>query len=132
MSEKQDPVIGCSVKVMRSYDYCHFEVCLSSDRTESSDDVDQLRKQAARLVDKAVRQYQIAKEMNWEAVNGSHRREKLRQEVQWFPPESDRTPEMKAKAKLLENADYWEDREERFYDYEDDWDYDYEYEEDWD
>lgn len=49
-----------SVKVMRSYDYCHFEVALTDD-CATLDDVDALRKQAAVLVDEAVRQYKIAK-----------------------------------------------------------------------
>lgn len=50
-----------TVKVMRSYDYCHFEVCLSSSSASTPDAVDGLRKQAARLADKAVDQYRIAK-----------------------------------------------------------------------
>jgi hypothetical protein len=56
---------------MRSYDYCHFEVALSMEVPEPDGDQDttgvvldsanDLRKQAAILVDEAVRQYKIAK-----------------------------------------------------------------------
>lgn len=52
---------SASVKVMRSYDYCHFEVVLSLRETEktfiTADDVNSLRIEAARLADEAVRQY---------------------------------------------------------------------------
>jgi hypothetical protein len=53
-----------SVKVMRSHDYCHFEVALSAtidDGLERPVQVDELRKTAARLADKAVEQYKVAK-----------------------------------------------------------------------
>ena len=57
-----------SVKVMRSYDYCHFEIVLGRDQTDkinayeiTENDVDGMRKEAARLVDKAVEQYKIKK-----------------------------------------------------------------------
>ena len=49
-----------TVKVMRSYDYCHFEVQLSNE-CEDLDAVNDLRKQAAILVDEAVRQYKTCK-----------------------------------------------------------------------
>lgn len=57
---------SASVKVMRSHDYCHFEVALSSNLLGLSSDemtlaVDDLRKTAARLADKAVDQYKVAK-----------------------------------------------------------------------
>lgn len=51
-----------SVKVMRSYDYCHFEVALSTDEPLDLDGVNELRKRAAVLVDEAIRQYRQAKE----------------------------------------------------------------------
>ncbi len=54
------PIIA-SVKVMRSYDYCHFEVALST-QCSTMGGIDDLRKDAARLVDKAVAQYITAKE----------------------------------------------------------------------
>ena len=65
MAENKFVISGASVKVMRSYDFCHFEVSLSSvnDGEISSVEVDELRKEAARLADKAVEQYKIAKKL---------------------------------------------------------------------
>jgi hypothetical protein len=51
-----------SVRVMRSFDYCHFEVTLSSTEPRTLAGVDAMRKEAARLVDKAVVQFQRRKE----------------------------------------------------------------------
>ena len=121
-TEDQNRKVGCSVKVMRSFDYCHFEVCLSTDQIDSPGDADLMRKEAARLVDKAVRQYQIAKSTNWQKVNRLDQRQKLSEEVATILTiaDSDRTPEQKAKVKLLEDHLYWERND--FYDYQDDWD----------
>ena len=41
-----------SVKIMRSYDYNHFEICLSDD-CEDLKAVNELRKSAQRLADEA-------------------------------------------------------------------------------
>lgn len=54
------------VKVMRSYDYCHFEITLSGSlggtpELERFKAIDEMRKEAARLADKAVEQYKVAK-----------------------------------------------------------------------
>ena len=53
--------VKASVKIMRSYDYNHFECSLSSDEEMDLNDVDDMRKECARLVDKAVLQYKISK-----------------------------------------------------------------------
>lgn len=58
---KMEQMFKPSVKVMRSYDYCHFEIALSSDQEMTLDQVNELRKCAAILVDESVRQYKIAK-----------------------------------------------------------------------
>jgi hypothetical protein len=50
------------VRVLRSYDYCHFEVALSTDQPMEVLEVDAMRKVAALLVDEAVRQYRVAKD----------------------------------------------------------------------
>jgi len=50
-----------SVKIMLSYDYCHFEVCLGSDENLSLDQINEMRKDAQRLADRAVNQYKTAK-----------------------------------------------------------------------
>lgn len=49
-----------TVRVMRSHDYCHFETTLTAE-VDDLDGADGLRKQAAILVDEAVRQYKTAK-----------------------------------------------------------------------
>ena len=115
-------ITSASVKVMRSYDYCHFEVNLAanvdcpSDSPEWFEQVDNLRKNAARLADKAVAQYMVAK--------AAHQAE----ETSWCPmryaaeqaertPESERAPEEKAAIKALADARF----ARRHYDYQDDW-----------
>jgi uncharacterized protein with PIN domain len=76
------PLTNAVVRVMRSHDYCHFEVTLSASNGEAIAihnpgdprgeresiptpldvrDVDELRKTAARLVDKAIEQYKVKK-----------------------------------------------------------------------
>lgn len=57
------PITTASVKVMRSFDYCHFEVVLGTAGEDLAPNrVDELRKEAARLADKAVAQYKVAKD----------------------------------------------------------------------
>lgn len=48
-----------SVKIMLSYDYCHFEVCKSTDEELTNEQIDALRKDVQRLADKAVKQYKL-------------------------------------------------------------------------
>ena len=111
-----------SVKVMRSHDYCHFEVNLAAsvdcppDSPEWFQQVDALRKNAARLADKAVEQYKVAKRQHSEAdaTMDNLKYEAARAEN---TPEDQRSPEEKAAIKAL--ADYRFNA--RRYDYEDDW-----------
>lgn len=116
-----------SVKVMRSHDYCHFEVNLTTTVASATSDyrqletVDNLRKEAARLADKAVEQYKIAKES---ANNRIFAQNEIERSVARATsirtlPESDRTPEQKAELKAYDDA-VW--RSNREYDYEDNWD----------
>ena len=111
-----------SVKVMRSYDYCHFEVALSSslDVAPGSDDwfleVDNLRKNAARLADKAVDQYRAAKCARQDEES-TLRRLEWEAELAERTPESDRTTEQKAAIKALADVRFTQRR----YDYQDDW-----------
>ena len=114
------------VKVMRSYDYCHFEVQLSSSEPKGLKEIDDMRKEAARLADKAVEQYAQHKGfLEWKAGIGGYsyterckRVDKILKEV----PESERTPEQKAELKLLSDIQF---HESRHFDYYDDWDDDY-------
>ena len=50
------------VKIMLSYDYCHFEICKGTDENLTNEQVNDLRKDCQRLADEAVRQYQVAKQ----------------------------------------------------------------------
>lgn len=107
-----------SVKVMNSYDYCHFEVVLGSDQDMSLDDVDEMRKQAQRLVDKSISQYKIAKERANQRQNLKWERDQLLLECKRIEekPEGERTASDKAKLKALDDAAYWSQFD---YDYED-------------
>lgn len=107
--EKVPTVDHASVKVMRSYDYCHFEIVLGTDMPACPKQVDELRKEAARLADKAVAQYKIAKQNAFNLEYDELTRQA--KEVQKIA-ENERTPEQMALLKRYKD---------RFYDYEDDW-----------
>lgn len=114
-----------SVKVMRSYDYCHFEVCLSSDENMTLEQVDAMRKEAARLVDKAVEQYIIKKAQVSACCDVEQRLPRLQKEVQIIEenyPKSEWTPGQEATIKALEDLEY---RLAHDYDYQDDWEFDF-------
>jgi len=113
------------VKVMRSYDYCHFEIALECEEEEASTKfVDSMRKSAMRLVDKAVEQYKIARKLENAKTNIENSIDNLRREVTAIKenfPKKELTPEHKAKIKKLRD---WEYLLNHKYDYEDDFDYD--------
>jgi len=111
----QPTITSASVKVMRSYDYCHFEVCLASNDATTPEAIDELRKTAARLADKAVAQYKTAKEAinNLEAMEATWRLDQARK-----TPPHERTAEERAVIKFYADASF----AARFhYDYQDDW-----------
>jgi hypothetical protein len=116
-----NPIVHlASVKVMRSHDYCHFEVNLSAsiahDSTEYLQQVDALRKDAARLTDKAVEQYKTARAVR---EKQNHALEKLRWDARHAlqTPDSERTPDQQAAIKALRDYN-WQANQ---YDYQDDW-----------
>lgn len=112
---------SAGVKVMRSHDYCHFEVALTSNLLGLNSDemtlaVDDLRKTAARLADKAVDQYKVAK-------LALQRREQMADDYALArakeKPETGRSPLEQAIIKYRSDTAF----AARFdYDYEDDWD----------
>lgn len=111
---------SASVKVMRSHDYCHFEVVLGTSSPVSPEQVNELRKTAARLADKAVEQYKIAK-VNFEKLN--QKREERKWEGQRVSqlkaiPEEGRTEEDKARIKAYDDETF---EMYRKFNYEDDW-----------
>ena len=117
---EKPPILTASVKVMRSYDYCHFEVVLEIGRTEASglslQTVDALRKEAARLADNAVEQSKIAKrqrQLNEDGPGVSYQISLIREKA-----ETDRTPEEQATLKAHDDEVFAASRR---YDYDDDW-----------
>lgn len=111
---------SASVKVMLSYDYCHFEIALSGEVT-STKNVDNMRKEAQRLADKAVKQYQIAKAEAERRLLTERDIVRLQREARVIEenfPKSEWTPEQKAVIKALADAEF---RLHSVYDYEDDW-----------
>ena len=117
MASTKIDIHAASVKVMRSHDYCHFEVALTSAGTEpiAPESVDELRKTAARLADKAVKQYQQAKSA---AMRLESERNNLawRAELAEKTPEAERSPEQKAEIKAYNDIQFAAQ-----FDYQDDW-----------
>ena len=113
---------AASVKVMLSYDYCHFEICKSTDEEVTNEQIDEMRKNCMRLADKAVRQYKIAKNTTGSQMIRKAEWAQLRREVAEIEkrPEDDRTPREMAKVKLLRDRD-WQEYIRQRYDYEDEW-----------
>lgn len=123
-------VNSASVKVMRSHDYCHFEVVLGLSGSDaagnpvgvSTEQVDELRKEAARLADKAVKQYKIAKidAIRRNELPLASAIEVSRIEMIRAITESCRTPEQMADLKAYDDETF---RRERVYNYEDQWEH---------
>lgn len=112
-----------SVKVMLSYDYCHFEVVLGTDDGDSLtiQGANELRKTAQRLADEAVRQYQEAKRLAQKRMNADLEAGAFLGEIKAIEakPEGDRTVNEIAQMKVFQD-DQWRAQFEYEYDYEDD------------
>ncbi len=113
----------CSVTVMRSHDYCHFSVTLGATMEDFDDrlpesskhaQVDKLRKEAARLADKAVRQYQRKKRALELEAQYDNRLLRQESEKAHEVPEGERTPDHLAAIKAYKDRLF-----ESRYDYED-------------
>lgn len=109
--------MNTNIKVMNSYDYCHFEIALSVDDVTLAD-VDNLRKDAQRLVDKAIEQYKIAKRVAAIDHTPSQELQRKAKAIKENFPQSEWTPEQKAFIKEFEDRSF---RASQSYDYEDDW-----------
>jgi len=113
-------ITTASVKVMQSYNYCHFEASMSLENSDGLEtiDIDSARKYCQRLTDKAVKQYQIAKAVANKQINNNSERAQLEREVALIKNQPKETWGVadKAKVKALEDHD-WDLR----YDYQDDW-----------
>jgi hypothetical protein len=103
-----------SAKVMRSYNYCHFEMALTTevchqDEAEMLRHSNDLRKDTAKLVDEAVRQYKQMKDFEASASNRQFEFDRLKKEVAIIRenfPMSEWTSEQKAKVKLLDDYEF--------------------------
>lgn len=121
-------ICEATVKVMRSYDYCHFEVTLKAQeffnsmyRTPISQaQIDELRKTAARLADKAVEQYKVAKDNAQRRERAEYNLDLMRERAAAIEqkPEQERTPEEQAILKTIADRAF---ALRRHFDYEDDW-----------
>lgn len=111
----ENPKYTVSVKVMRSYDYCHFEVNLGSTEPIALADADAMRKEAARLYCSTALSAKVAK-------SAVERRDSIAQTWKLAQarntPEEERTPEAKAVIKYHDDAAF---RAQFDYDYDDGW-----------
>jgi hypothetical protein len=116
--------MGASVKIMLSYDYCHFEVCKSTDENISDEQINEMRKDVQRLADEAVRQYKIAKKhaAKIQGIKNEEESHLLRMKRVYSIPEDQRSPEQKAYLKQAEDTEFSNQFKYREYNYEDDFD----------
>lgn len=117
---------SASVKVMQSYNYCHFEasMALENDNGLSMQDIDSARKNCQRLTDKAVGQYQKAKEAAAKRSNNEYEKKVFLSQIESIKKkeEHDRTIKEIAMLKQYEDEN-WQAQFNYEYDYEDDEDY---------
>ena len=120
-NEKIIATDGAHIKVMNSYDYGHFEITLGLSGKVTAEMVDDTRKDAQRLVDKAIHQYKQAKKYHEDMGSVGRRIDYIRSQVESFKdvPESEYTPEQKALFQELNDHLYFSGRD---YDYQEDWD----------
>jgi hypothetical protein len=109
--------IQATVKVMLSYDYCHFEVSKTIEYDPQGEgpfneltnkEIDEARKDCQRLADKAVGQYKAAKAAYEKFAITTKDVDKLKAEVSDIKtrPENQWSPYDKAKVKTLEDWRY--------------------------
>ncbi len=101
--------VAASVKVMRSYDYNHFECILSSEEKLDDKQINSMRIRAAKLVDHAIESYKIKKEHENRIANESWTRKDLENKVKAIIenfPKSQWTSEQKAQVKKLDDLKF--------------------------
>lgn len=116
-------ITSASVKVMRSFDYCHFETSMVLDNGTigiATIDVDNARKECMRLCDKAVEQYKVAKEMAVKRTNGKYEMTDFENKCKRISEksENDRTINEIAMLKRYKDEN-WQSQFDFNYDYED-------------
>lgn len=112
-----------SVKVMLSYDYSHFEACMSVENESglSLKDIDDARKNCQRLADKAVGQYKAAKNQAAKRTDGQFQMQNFESECKRIALKdpNDRTMREIAMLKQYDNEN-WQAQFDYSYDYDDD------------
>lgn len=114
---------NASVKVMLSYDYSHFEASMSLENEAGLqiNEIDEARKKCQRLADKAVGQYQKAKQMAAMRNDGEYQMENFESHCKRImqKPETERTVNEIAMLKRYQDED-WQSQFDYLYDYDDD------------
>lgn len=114
---------NASVKVMLSYDYSHFEASMSLENEAglNVNEIDEVRKKCQRLADKAVSQYQKAKEMAGMRSDGKYRMQNFENQCKniMLKPEGERTINEIAMLKTYQDEN-WQAQFDYYYDYNDD------------
>jgi hypothetical protein len=117
-----------SVKVMQSYNYCHFEASatIENENGLTSAEIDEARKKCQRLTDKAVGQYKKAKEEAAKRSDGQFRMKNFEEECKRIlaKDEQDRTIREIAMLKQYQDEN-WQAQFEDDYDYDDDEEYNF-------
>jgi hypothetical protein len=116
-------ITSTSVKVMQSYNYCHFEVAMSLENEEglSTADIDEARKKCQRLTDKAVQQYKVAKDMAAKREGADYKKQSFENQCRAIAQkdEGDRTINEMAMLKQYQDES-WQSQFDYSYDYDDD------------
>ncbi|HDZ15597.1 hypothetical protein LCGC14_0501010 [marine sediment metagenome] len=109
---------SASVKVMLSYNYCHFEISmtLENDEVLTNTEIDNARKECMRLCDKAIEQYKIAKQVEQKKteISDEHDMDRFSYDRIQKKPKTEWTSEEKAKVKAFdefEEYNYQDDYE---------------------
>ena len=98
-----------SVKIMKSYDYSHFEFTLSSDEDMTIEEIDEMGKEAQRQCDQQIRRYKVKKKCIGFVDNSPSEVRELERRVEIIKDgisESEYTPEHKAIIKALDDLRY--------------------------
>lgn len=112
-----------SVKVMLSYDYCHFEasMALENDNGLSMKEIDNARKNCQRLADKAVGQYKTAKEAAAKRQDGKYQMDNFESECKKILAKAEHDRTLKEIGMLKQYQDEnWKAQFNYDYDYDDD------------
>ena len=119
-------VKSASVKVMLSYDYCHFEASMSLENDNGIEilEVDNARKDCQRLAYKAAGQYKTAKEAAAKRIDGKYQMQSFQSQCEQIKKKDEHDRTLKEIAMLKQYEDEkWQAQFEYEYDYDDDENY---------